>query len=167
MHRRQVLQGAAIATTASLAGCADVINAATGGGGDDRKHELSGGAWQDVGEYSTNQEAKLTATVRLESGEYAARGLEPTINVSYEIEWDADGTPVDVYLLDESEYDNRWREESDIQYNTAWVQTGSASGSIEANVQAGNYALIVSNSEAYGTDPSGDVSADLTMTATF
>lgn len=167
MDRRTYLQtaGSAIAGTA-LAGCASVLEEATGG--DDRNHELVGEeAWIREDTQSTQTASRIDAELEIDPGYYAARPFEPQANVRYGCEWETDGNPFDVIFFDRREYDSRWRDEEEVQFDSGLTEMDTTRGSVTDTVQAGEYVIVFSNSEVIGTDPEGTVRVEVAIGASF
>lgn len=158
MHhsRRTILAGlTAIATAA----CTDILD-------DDPTHEFApNDAVRETDRREGDRSIEVDLEMDLEPGWYYAHRVEPTFGVEFSYEVASD-TPIDVWFMEQSEYDDRWRDGAeDVQYFRELSVTGVTGAHQSRPLPAGDYRVVVSNSEAYGTEPEGTAHVDLSLSS--
>jgi len=157
MNRRHFL-GTAVAACA-LAGCT---------GSETPEHSEATDAW---GRFTTTTgsdgETAFKATVPLASGEYAKRSATPqTGPAAFTIDFTVqEDRPIDLLFLTEGEYNTRYRDgdAEEVSFINDLSAPGSTGTTLSGSVQAGKYYIVLDNTGAYGTEPDGDVTVEITI----
>lgn len=155
MNRRTFLVTAATTTTVPLAGCSG-----------DPDHGLASNAWGNTERSESEYGTTIEGTMTLAAGEYTARDVEPDEPVLLEVDFAvSSGGPIDVFLLEATEYQDRYRdgEGDEIQFLQGFSATESDSGVLRDTLAAGEYVLVLDNTGVWATSPDGEVTIDLSV----
>lgn len=163
MNRRQYLTtaGAAIAT-AGLAGCAGILEEATGGSSEP-KHEYVADAWSNQESESGATAGAATADVELDTGEYTAETWDPGQPIATQIEArDRNENEFEVFVVDEREFEDRVRDgESARYYNN--LQGEGRFIQVQGVLQPGSYRIVIDNSEYGHVSPGGSIDVEIAV----
>lgn len=146
MHRRSFLTLVAASLSLS-AGCLG------------NSHTL---APEDNWDLTTQTSTHAAGTVTLPSGTYGAYPLEPTTPVQVGIEIAADA-PVDLFVLDEGEYDTRYRDGEELQYRSGLSAVATEATTTQAPLQPGRYVICIDNSNVYGASSEQEVTVEFAI----
>lgn len=169
MRRRQFLAGAsALTLAASTAGCFVIVDEVLDRTGSSRTHKLvDPSRWSDRETSGSVASSGISGTVEIASGYYATQGLDPEAPVEYHCEWETEGNPLDVLLMEEEEYDDRFRDAEVSEFLSAPSSEDTTGGSVTEEIGDGEYVLVLSNSEKLGTKPEGTVVVDVSVETTY
>jgi len=127
-------------------------------------HRNAGGdAWLDRRQQASFAARGFGGTVELEEGEWVGRTLtfKQGLVVAIRVET-RDRSPIDIWTLNERDIETyRSREEFAEIENLS--RTGVRNGEISATLPVGDYAFIWDNTAVYGSEPDGDVVADVAL----
>ena len=97
----------------------------------------------------------------LGAGEYAGRIIETFGQSIFAMRINTrEGGPVDVYLMDESDFEMYSRGEN-ISYHASLSEQSVRSTEMQSPIGAGDFALVVDNTPAFGAEPDGRAVVDL------
>ncbi|GAB3688583.1 hypothetical protein GCM10028857_22920 [Salinarchaeum chitinilyticum] len=169
MRRRDFVVGAsAVTIAASTAGCFVVIDEILDRTDTTRRHRLvDPSRWTDRETSGSVATSRISGTVEIPAGYYATQSLEPEAPVEYHCEWETEGNPLDVLLMEEEEYDDRFRDAEVSEFLSSPSREGTTGGSVTEEIGDGEYVLVLSNSEKLGTRPDGTVVVDVTIETTY
>lgn len=124
------------------------------------------GAWENRETISTNGGEALRGTVTLESGEYTgysfetygSAGLLAVVN-------SLDGGAIDIWGIKADDLE-RYQNGEDVPFLAEISQEGiTGQTQLVTPTATGEYYLIIDNTPIYGTDPEGEVTADIALGA--
>lgn len=151
MNRRRFLATLGLAATA---GCQSFGQA---------QHEISNSEWENT-ESAVEAGAEVWhGETTLEPGTYTARGFQVRGGLRIRLEISADD-PVDVFTMDDDEYDDRYREASeDFQFYRDLSETDEKDVELESRLAGGRYMFVVDNTGVYGAAPNSGTDIEFTM----
>jgi len=129
------------------------------------EHRIYGEGW-DVERTEGTRSVEIDGSVTIPEGRYAVRQFRPQVaaelTVSFEV---TRGDAIDMFVVDDGEYDRYRDRDRDFQLYGRAQNTVADSVSVELG--AGEYRVIFDNTAVYGARPSGEVVADVTITASL
>lgn len=156
MDRRTFLGAGAATAVLGTAGCLDLASSAV-----EPEHRLSNDATDGIEEIDAATSQRLYGELDLSAGRYAAWSLSPRINTDLWVDveiLDGGGT-LDVYLMDDGEYD-RYRDGENFEYYQDVSAVEVQSESLFATIDGGEYRLVVANTGMFSTSPDGAIVVD-------
>lgn len=161
MERRGYLKGmGAVGAAASTAGCIAFVEGFIEGAEPD--HEYVPSAWSGGEQEIEGTSGRLTASIQLAEGEYTMTDWDPSRPVYAEIDLTVNGNnPGEIFVIDASEED-RLRDSKDVRYYIPLHGTGS-SITVDSEMDAGEYWIVVDNTEYAEQSPEGSITADFEM----
>lgn len=129
------------------------------------EHRIYGEGW-DVERAKKTRSVEINGSVTIPEGRYAVRQFRPQVaaelTVSFEV---TRGDAIDMFVVDDGEYDRYRDRDRDLQlYGRA---QNAVADSVSVELGAGEYRVIFDNTAVYGARPSGEVVADVTITASL
>lgn len=106
----------------------------------------------DQWDFEAETSTEVVGSVTLPEGRYGAYQFRPSRPVTMAVEAHADAA-IDVFFLDRTEYNDRYREGDQIQYHARLSTTDATDVDMASEVPAGDYLLCFDNSGEYGTAP--------------
>lgn len=159
MRRRTLLATLPVIATAGCSSVSDLGSTPT------PEHALGENDWHNIQTEVDRQDYSVTITAELEidAGRYATRTFDPERDFDYELTVDVEEGMIDVFLFDEDEYDDRYRErDPDIQYYQDFSNTMvDGERTFTGSLSDGDYVWVLDNTAVYGAAPEGE--AELSM----
>jgi len=128
-------------------------------------HRLYGEGW-DLEDTTGQQSIRQEGTVRLPKGAYASLTFHPQTGTRYSVEFAVlDGHPIDLFVMDDDEYDRYRDRDRDTQYLTELSSIRSVEDSVRGALSPGEYHFVFDNTGVFGADPQEKVTVEISITA--
>lgn len=147
MNRRSYLKAlGAVGVSAAVAGCAGVLEQATGGSSEPKHEYVGEAAWGQQESDAAGTSAVATARVQLEKGEYTAEDWSFDRRIATQIEArDDNGNAFEVFVVDNREFEERVRNGESARFYNTLHGTGRFI-QVQGTLDPGSYQLVIDNS---------------------